>query len=218
MDPTTCPMEDDSARFSDIEATRNMEELLLLLVVPTRREVGQLLEDLGQALFDGKRSLRTWGNPEIVFPFWILTYWREVLDASEAKDRWVAAADWLEVRGKTEEELVQKRTIQDLWNVIGWHGSVHGFSGVTVLDLADFFSSAYLHANLVDALLALLSIRLKEASGKRGNTTVIVNTTLAQFIDLMRARDDGIIPIHSHPGAQKYLRKYGTWFQSGERT
>jgi hypothetical protein len=114
-----------------MEATQDIEELLPLLVVLTRREVGQFLVDFGQAWFNGRRSLRTWANPDIVFPFWIITYWHEILDASEAKDCWIAVTAWLEVRGKTEEELMQKHAVQNLWRVIGWHGSVHGIAGFT---------------------------------------------------------------------------------------
>jgi hypothetical protein len=201
-----------------MEATQDIEELLPLLVVPTRREVGQFLVDFGQAWFNGRRSLRTWANPDIAFPFWIITYWREILDASEAKDRWIAATAWLEVGGKTEEELMQKRTVQNLWRVIGWHGSVCGIAGVTVSDLADYFSKAYLRGNLVNAMLDLLSIRLKAVGRRRSDATVIANTTFARFIELLRPRNDGMTPITSNPGAQKYLSKYGTWFRNGDRT
>ncbi|KAJ6493128.1 hypothetical protein C8R45DRAFT_1073149 [Mycena sanguinolenta] len=218
MDPATTPMDDDSERFSDMEATRDIEEMLPLLIVPTRREVAKFFEGVGQAWFDGKKSLCTWVNPEIVFPFWVLTYWREVLDASDAKDRWIAAAQWLKARGRTEEELVQKRTIQDLWNILGWRGSMRGFAGVSVSDLADLFSPAYLHGNLVDALLNLLSIRLKGLGDRRADCAIIVDTSFAGFVDLMRPHEDGIIPISSNAGAQKYLSKYATWFRGGERT
>ncbi|KAJ7834879.1 hypothetical protein B0H14DRAFT_2590623 [Mycena olivaceomarginata] len=209
MNPTTSLMDDDSERFSDMEATQDIEELLPLLVVLTRREVGQFLVDFGQAWFDGRRSLRTWANPDIVFSFWIIIYWREILDASEAKDRWIAVTAWLEVRGKMEEELMQKRAVQNLWRVIRWHGSVRGIAGVTVSDLADYFSKAYLCGNLVDAMLDLLSIRLKAVGGRRSDAT---------FIELLRPRNNGMTPITSNHGAQKYLSNYGTWFRNGDRT
>jgi hypothetical protein len=210
-------MDDDGEHFSDMAPTSEIEDMLSFLVVPSRAELRQFLKEFGQAWFDGKKSIRTWINPEIACPFWVLTYWGEILDAMEARDRWQSAAFWLERRGKTTEELVLKRTVQGLWRIIGWHGSVHGFDSVAVSDLASLFSQDYLGGNLVDAMLSLLSMRLKAAGGPI-DTTVIVNTTFGQMIDLLCPREDGKLPISSHPGAQKYLKKYGTWFRSPDHT
>ncbi|KAJ6545247.1 hypothetical protein B0H19DRAFT_1075591 [Mycena capillaripes] len=216
--PTIHPMDDGTERFSDEAATEDIEAVLPLLVVPTRSEHRQLLKEFGQAWFDGKKSLRTWINPQITSPFWVLIYWAEVLDAIEAKHLWLDVASWLENRGKTEEEMALKRTIQSLWRTIGWHGRLRGFAGISVSELASFFSKDYLAGNLVDAMVDILSIRLKEVGGPRSNATVIVNTTFAQFIDLLRPREDGKLPISSHPAAQKYLKKYGTWLRIPDHT
>ncbi|KAJ7918259.1 hypothetical protein B0H13DRAFT_1869581 [Mycena leptocephala] len=151
----------------------------------------------GQAWFDGKKSLRTWMNPDVAFPFWGLSWWGEVLDAAEAKEQWQRAASWLEARGKTEEELVHKSAVQGLWRLIGWHGSVRGFAGVPVSDLASYLTD-YLGTSLVDAMLDLLSTRLKAFGGARSDSTIIANTTFAQFIDL------------AHPGVQTY-KSSGTY-------
>jgi hypothetical protein len=135
---------DDCEHFSDMTVTPEIEDMLSFLVVPSRDELRQFLNEFGQAWFDGEKSIRTWINPEIASPFWVLTHWGEILDAMEAKDRWQNAASWLERRGKTTEELVLKRTVQGLWRIIGWHSSVHGFDSVAVSDLASLFSQDYL--------------------------------------------------------------------------
>ncbi|KAJ7255123.1 hypothetical protein B0H12DRAFT_1071051 [Mycena haematopus] len=218
MEHTGTPMDVDSEHFSDLVPTGELEEILPFLVVPTHKELGRLLNEVGQAWFDGKKSLLTWTNPDIALPFWITTYWGEILDAIEAKERWLAAASWMRLRGKTGEELVQKRTVEDLWNVLGWHGSVRGFAGVSVQDLASFFSTDFLGSNLVDAMVDLLSVRLKSAGGRHSDTTVIANTTFSQFIELLRPGEDGNCVISSHPGAKKYLDKYGSWFRTGAQT
>ncbi|KAJ6580223.1 hypothetical protein B0H10DRAFT_1962660 [Mycena sp. CBHHK59/15] len=160
-------MDDDSARFSDVVAISEMEEVLPFLAVPTRRTQRQLMDAF-------------------------------------AKDRWLHAEFWLSNTGKTAEELEMKRMVQGLWKVIGWHGSLRGFAGIPVLDLASFFSEDYLGGNLVDAMLDLL--------------TIIVNTTFAQFMQLLLPTKDGAPAISSNPGAQKYLQKYGTLFQSVDHT
>ncbi|KAJ7150342.1 hypothetical protein C8R46DRAFT_1358417 [Mycena filopes] len=216
IDTTSDRMDDDTARYSDEEPTRDIEEMLAFILVPTRSDLRHFLTEFGQAWFDGKKSLRTSINPGIAFPFWVLSYWAEILDASEARECWSEAASWLQSVGRTEEELNQKHVVQSLWSAMGWHGNVRGFAGVSVSDLAKFFSTEYLGGNLVDAMLDILSIRLKAVPHRSG--TLIVNTTFASFVNLLRPRKDGTTAIEAHPGAQKYLRKYGTWFRSPDHT
>ncbi|KAJ7258247.1 hypothetical protein C8J57DRAFT_1234424 [Mycena rebaudengoi] len=95
-----------------------------------------LVNTFGQAWFEENRSLRTSFNPDIAYPFWVLTYWAEVLNACEAKAKWLRAESWLASTGKTTAEMTMKQTV-----------------------LAD-----YLSGDIVDAMLKLLSLRLT-ASG-----------------------------------------------------
>ncbi|KAJ7078625.1 hypothetical protein C8R43DRAFT_1143365 [Mycena crocata] len=211
-------LSDDFDGFLDTVATTDVEELLTILAVPDRDTVRRLTEKLGQAWFDGKKAFHTFIHPDIAFPFWVLTYWSEILDAAEAKDLWIQAASWLEATGKTEEEVELKHTVKTLWKIINWHGLLKGFAGIEVSDLAGFFSKNYLGGNLVDAMLELLSLRLIGSDDPGSDTKVIVNTNFAQFIGLLLPDDDGNIPISSHDGAQIYLKKYGMWFRGPEHT
>ncbi|KAK6992199.1 hypothetical protein R3P38DRAFT_2570976 [Favolaschia claudopus] len=97
-----------------------------------------------------------------------------------------------------------------------WNGSVLGFASVPVTSLASFFSTRYLGSNLVDALLDVLAIRLRDAGLSDG--AVVANSTFAQFVSLYSPMKDGTVPLLSHPGAQKYLTKYAAWFRTGSRT
>ncbi|KAJ7178444.1 hypothetical protein C8R43DRAFT_1117832 [Mycena crocata] len=212
------PMDDDFEQFSEAVASRDIEEILPLLVVPSRSEVQRLIQGLGQAWFDGRKSLCSWLNPDVAFPFWVLTYWGEILDASEAKDLWIQAESWLENSGKTAEESAMKLTIRGLWKTMEWYGNIRGFSSVSTSDLASFFSQKYLGGNLVDAMLQLLSFRLRATAGSVSDSTIIVNTTFAQFVQLLLPGDGGTPTISAHPGAQRYLTKYGSWFLSPDHT
>ncbi|KAJ7173845.1 hypothetical protein C8R46DRAFT_1032057 [Mycena filopes] len=219
-DPTFDPMDIDIDRFSDNIPTPGIEEVLPFLAVPTRSELRQFLTAFGQAWFDGRQLLRTWVNPDLAFPFWVLSYWAEVLDTIEAKDCWTEAALWLRMRANTDEELIQRDTAQELWGRLGWHGDVKGSAGLSVSSLAVFFSDEYLKGVHVNALLAILSMRLKSVAGNHNTVIVIVNqnTTFAQMVNLLLPRKDGTLAIASHPGAQRYLKKYTTWFQSPDHT
>ncbi|KAJ7491145.1 hypothetical protein FB451DRAFT_1361805 [Mycena latifolia] len=100
---------DSTEWFSEETVSPNVEELIVFLAIPTRRVVQHLLNKFGQAWFDGKKTIRTFLNPELIFLFWVLTCWVKILDASEAKDRWIRAASWLDNTGKTVDGLAVKR-------------------------------------------------------------------------------------------------------------
>ncbi|KAJ6603836.1 hypothetical protein B0H10DRAFT_2078606 [Mycena sp. CBHHK59/15] len=138
-------------------------------------------------------------NPEVHLPFWVLTYWAEILEAAEARKRWICAASWLDNTGKTMEELGMKRGVKALWKTIGWHGNLPCFVAIPVSDMASFFSQDYLAGNLVDAMMDLLSVRLSTSAESISESALVVNTTFAQFIWLL-------------------LKKYGSWFCSPDHT
>ncbi|KAJ7165277.1 hypothetical protein C8R46DRAFT_1277431 [Mycena filopes] len=201
--------------YSTDEPTRNIEESLAFLAVPSRPALQQMVNNFGQAWLDGNKSIRTLLNPEIVYPLWVLTYWGEMLEVAEAKGKWLRAERWLHKTGKTgetQEEAALKLQVRGIWSVVGWHGALAGFGSLPLVDLATLFSDDYLSSCLVDAMLALLSLRARIA----GDETLIIGTTFAEFIRLRPPIIDGVPagPIVASAGGQKYLQKYGSWFQS----
>ncbi|KAJ6558971.1 hypothetical protein B0H10DRAFT_1967125 [Mycena sp. CBHHK59/15] len=209
-------MDDDTKSYSASEPTANIEEILASLALPNHILLQKIIDRFGQAWFNSKKSLHTWLHPEIRCPFWAMTYWGEMIDVCEAKDAWLHADVWLKKRGKKEEETTMKHTVYGLWSVAAWHGSLHGFGSLTTLDLAKFFSEDYLEGSIVNVMLALL---LLHSTGSRYDT-LIVNTTFARFIFMLLPIVDGkaVGPITSSPGAQRYLKKYGEWFQSPDHS
>ncbi|KAJ6620028.1 hypothetical protein B0H10DRAFT_1946333 [Mycena sp. CBHHK59/15] len=191
-------LDNNSEFFSTREPTTNIEDLLLFLALPNHSMLQGMVNTFGQAWFDSNKSLQTWLNPEIAFPFWVLTYWGEMLDACKAHDKWVHAAVWLRKRDRTAEKLAMRHTVEGLWSVLGWHGNLRGFGSIEVLRLADFFSEEYLGSGIVDALLSLLSFRLTLAgeSITGSNDTLMVDTTFAQFLELLLPVVDARIREH----------------------
>ncbi|KAJ7926328.1 hypothetical protein B0H13DRAFT_2313655 [Mycena leptocephala] len=207
-------MDIDLEFFDATEPTKDIEEILPFLAIPTRTVLDTIEKGLGQAWFDGQKSIRTWINPGIAYPFWGLTYWGEILDACESKNTWLRAEAWVNRRGKTPEEAEQKLTIQGLWSVLGWHGSLAAFGDMQVIRLAALFSKEYL-TDIVDALLAILSFRLRLSDNPMSENNLIVETTFTSFLEMLLPIVDGIAtgPINASTGAQRYLKKYGVWFQ-----
>ena len=90
--------------YTTVEPTQNIEDLLPFLEVPSRPTLQKMVSGFRRACGDGKKSLQTAVNPEIAYPFYALPYWGEVLDASEAKSKWLRAEHWLCQADHTPEE------------------------------------------------------------------------------------------------------------------
>ncbi|KAJ7500733.1 hypothetical protein B0H11DRAFT_2225129 [Mycena galericulata] len=207
------PMDTDLKMYTTDEPTQNIEEMLPYLALPPHTMLRQLVDGFPQAWLDGNKSAHTRFNPEIAFPLWALTFWKEMLDVCEAKDTWLGAESWLSRTGKTPEEVELKLQVRGIWSVAGWHPKLDGFSNLATVDLAKFFSEDYLDSRVVDGMLTLLSLRARIA----GDETLIIQTTFADYIRLLPPIVDGVptgpIAMDSMSGARKYLEKYGMWFQ-----
>ncbi|KAJ7437476.1 hypothetical protein B0H11DRAFT_2255351 [Mycena galericulata] len=212
--PSDDPMDPGLQIYTTAEPTENIQEVLPYLALPSRTMLHQMVGEFGQAWLDGKKSLRTWFNPDVAYPLWALTYWQEMLDISDAKDTWLHAESWLSSTGRTPEEAELKLQVRGIWSVAGWHANLAGFSTLSTVALAELFSDNYLDSRIVDAMLTLLALRARIA----GEESLIIQTSFSDYIRLLPPIVDGVAtgPITAMAGGQKYLKKYGDWFQLPE--
>ncbi|KAJ7655940.1 hypothetical protein B0H17DRAFT_1265323 [Mycena rosella] len=115
--------------FTAADPTKDIEEILGFLALPMLAILDDMLTMLSQAWFNSRKSMHTWLNPEIAPPFWVLTYWGEMLNACEAEATWLRADAWVNRTGKGEGEAAIKLTVRALWNVLRWHGNLPGGDG-----------------------------------------------------------------------------------------
>ncbi|KAJ7163961.1 hypothetical protein C8R43DRAFT_946774 [Mycena crocata] len=202
--------------FAPTKHTADIEDILMFLVLPTRSTLDCMVETFGQAWFDGNKSIHISLNPDIAFPFWALTYWREMLEVCEARDTWIGADCWVNKRGKTAEKATMKIKVQALWNALPWHGKSHG--NIPVANLPALFSAKYLGSEIIDALLALLSFRSRFSEDPSSEKNLIVDTTFAQTLCMLLPLVDGVAtgPIKASSTAQAYMKKYGEWLRQQE--
>ncbi|KAJ6464939.1 hypothetical protein C8R45DRAFT_939782 [Mycena sanguinolenta] len=246
--------------FTTEKPTLDIDSILRFLAVPSRATVNKMFSGFDKACAEGKKSLHTSLNPDIAYPFWVLTYWNRMLDASEAKAKWLHAKCWLHRIGQTCEEselrlqirvdqsfdqnsnILEHRLVELARGNEGLYrerrpatrggkylpymegGEVlkklfdppYLFSesrwSLTIEGLTQLFSNDYLDDSIIDAMLTLLSLRARIS----GDGTLIVGTVFANFIDLLPPILNGVAagPIIASSGGQKYLRKYGLWFQN----
>ncbi|KAJ7445401.1 hypothetical protein B0H11DRAFT_1930622 [Mycena galericulata] len=190
--------------FTALEPARDIQDVLLFLALPTRTMLKTMLQKCGQAWFDGNTSMCTWLIPEIALPFWVLTYWDEMLNACESQACWLRAEAWINRTEKTAEEATMKLTIRGLWNVLPWHGNL---GSIPVAHLAALFSTNYLGSDIVDALIALLSLRLRLSQDTISQNSLIVDSTFASMVRMLLPVVDGVAlgPINtSQTGRDKH--------------
>ncbi|KAJ7031246.1 hypothetical protein C8F04DRAFT_1263064 [Mycena alexandri] len=175
--------------YSTIEPTRDIEDSLAFLAVPSHHVLQKMISDFGQAWLDRNKSIRTSLNPEI------------------AKVTWLRTEHWLHKTGGTRDEAELKLQVRGIWSVVRWHETLAGFDSLPIIDLAKLFSNEYLSSRLVDAMLTLLALWARIA----GDKVLIVGTTFAKFIQLLPPIIDGapVGPINISIGGQKYR----SWFQ-----
>ncbi|KAJ6471522.1 hypothetical protein C8R45DRAFT_1218105, partial [Mycena sanguinolenta] len=71
--------------YTTEEPTQDIEGLLPFLAIPLRQTLQGMVSGFDQTCSDGKKSLLFPVNPEISYPLWILTFWKDILEAAEAK-------------------------------------------------------------------------------------------------------------------------------------
>lgn len=158
------------------------------MLVPSTHTLDILSRCLGQAWFDGKKSIRVWNDETFSFglnlPFWVITYWMRVHTLKGVQEQWMTGKLWLESAMTSPEEISMGSRVRDIMEKIGWDGWVLGNTtrtDVRVEELSDFLSDRYLTGGIVDAMTTLLVERLVQSPGE-GKTTFIATTYFSNCI------------------------------------
>ncbi|KAJ7219936.1 hypothetical protein GGX14DRAFT_559755 [Mycena pura] len=176
-----------SQYFSSVEPCHDVEDILLAVAVPPRRLVNNLNAAVGQAILEGHKSIFAPANPQMNLPFRALTYWTYLLDASEAQKIWRDVMRWVE----NTHDSVMQLTVHGILATLPWHGQLKGF-GIRVGDVAQLLSNQYLEAKIIDALIAVLTLRLRRAGGTLSENTLLLDTTFGSFLQMLHPIVNGI--------------------------
>lgn len=141
--------------FSFNEATHSSLECCQL-PAPTRKLLRQLRASAGQAMLDGKVSIRHWHKGDVFLPFDALGTWAFILEIDTAKKAWIDALHWMEEHHHTIPEEYMAR-IMSLLGQVPWKDHVKGLgSGLTTTDMATFLSKKWLSDAHIHTMLATM--------------------------------------------------------------
>ncbi|KAG2359743.1 hypothetical protein BDR07DRAFT_1487909 [Suillus spraguei] len=134
-----CKLDLNTITFSTCLVLARVPNLddVLSWTVPPLHFITQLLDQFGQAWFDGQSSVIHPSAPSTHLPFWILPYWREVSHVLEARLTWLNAHDWVLNRLDHDEHVnhsaPEARAIDEVLDVL--HQEIHTFLDVPLCGL-----------------------------------------------------------------------------------
>lgn len=122
---------------------------------PTRGFLRQLRASAGQAMLDGKVSIRHWDRKDVFLPFDSLGTWDFILEINTAKKAWIDAMHWMEEQHHAvpEEYMAQ---IKSLLGQVPWKDHIKGLgSDLTTTEMATFLSKKWLSDSHIHTMLAV---------------------------------------------------------------
>jgi len=151
-----------SSCFTDVEP--NVTTAFLLgRTIPSVAFVTKLRGAAGQAMLDGKKSIRDWKSRDTYLPFESLGVWSDLTEASTAQMSWKTALAWLKSQNSIPQILGDR--VNAILDAAVWHGRLPGLgSHSDITEMADFFSRRWLTDSHVDTMIKFLKTQIT-ASG-----------------------------------------------------
>ncbi|KAG1848235.1 hypothetical protein F4604DRAFT_1687775 [Suillus subluteus] len=177
-------------------------EFFLRAEIPPEPYVEELRKNVGQAILDGKISMRDPRTTNDRLPLWVIEFWWALHRVHSSKMEWSEGKNW--IRKKQEAGYHQRvfRNIERQLNILPWNKLLHGPAagvGRSTKHLLRFLSDdEWLSDALVDMMTAHLASHL---STNQQYDTIIADTS---FSDAIRSAKD--ISYHNQP--HDYLQKF----------
>ena len=144
-------------------------ETLTKRAIPSDQHLQILENQLGQAWFDGNKSIVDWryGDGDALV-FWMLSYWRRMSWVVQQKEKWqrgVRFLDFLDAKANDDNTKLLLNEVTFVINRIGWHIELPYLQGTTsTLDLVTFLGSGWMNSDHMDMMIEALSHRLPSDS------------------------------------------------------
>lgn len=180
--------------------------------VPPRKISEQLRSSVGQAWFDGAKSILI--HPDkTLFPFWIVTYWINVNDLVALRSEWLRAERWLEQqlqRANCVQSASLLAHMQGLFGTMRWTGKMLGDSwAIQTSDLTQVLSSEPLKGDVIDSFVRLVRTRIRR-SGLLQKKVAVEDLRVIDYL-----RKPAHQWAHYSPETFPILHRIGSQMQSG---
>ena len=144
-------------------------ETLTKRAIPSDQHLQILENRLGQAWFDGNKSIVDWryGDGDSLV-FWMLSYWRRMSWVVRQQEKWQKGVRFLDMLDAKADDDNTKLLLGDIFSAIsciGWHVELPYLRGTTsTSDLVTFLGSGWRSNDHMDMMVEALSHRLPSDS------------------------------------------------------
>jgi hypothetical protein len=170
--------------FSHNTATHTSLECLQL-PAPSHGILKSLRACAGQAMLDGKISVRHWDHDGIFLPFNALGTWTLIVEADTAKNAWRDGLRWLDQQHRDEGTSTQYIScVAKLLGALPWKDCTKGLrSWLSITDMAMFLSQDWLSDAHIDSMLsAVVHLRRNTLSQMLPRTEVVLSDFVTHIL------------------------------------
>ncbi|KIY43125.1 hypothetical protein FISHEDRAFT_54055 [Fistulina hepatica ATCC 64428] len=185
-------------------------KVLLSRPIPSNPDLQQLDNALGQAWFDGKKSLIDWRyagdgtTPQDRYPFWVLLFWRRIADAKVKQTEWIQSVRWLTNQlGKTthSDAIEALHAASKELDYLAWDAPNTFQHATSSAELAAFLGTKWLSSAHIDMMTKELAIQVANDPSRR-NRFLVGSLVFANLVSVFSPDD----PVPSQL-LQKYAQK-----------
>ena len=148
--------------------------------IPSPQMLRALEDSLGQAWFDGARSIIDWryNDGQEYIPFWAVSYWRRIGVIITKQTIWLRAVRWVEKNLRSsqppDDEMDKAlETVYPMFDHLPWNGPLPYLRrNVTTVDLAPFLGTNWLNDDHINMMVEDLNSRVSVDETLRGKVII----------------------------------------------
>jgi hypothetical protein len=127
--------------------------------IPAAPTTEKLRGHVGQAIFDGHKSLKLWETTgDVYVPLKVLSLWQYLRTASNTQRAWKAARYWV---SSISVDASLKTRVQAIFGCVLWEGKIEALADeLPVADAAGFLADGFLSTGHLNAMLFRLRERV----------------------------------------------------------
>ncbi|KAG1803908.1 uncharacterized protein HD556DRAFT_1437643 [Suillus plorans] len=139
-------------------------KLFIRSEIPPEPYIEELRKKFGQAMLDGKISMRDPRTPDARLPLWVIEFWWALHCAYNSRREWSEGMDWIREKQEGGHHHRVFRDVKQQLAILPWNKSLNGPAaaiGRTTKQLLQFlFDDEWLSGSLVDMMAAYLVSQL----------------------------------------------------------
>ncbi|KIL56229.1 hypothetical protein M378DRAFT_182024 [Amanita muscaria Koide BX008] len=152
----------------------NVRDTLTSRPIPSQKTLRQLEDAVGQAWFDGAKSIMDWRFDDgDKLGFWVLRYWCQMADVIKKQEQWRRSFRYLDIQKTKSHKSVMADILADVENIVynmAWNSWVSGLRGnACTSQLSSFIGNAWMSSDHIDMMIETLYLCLVNA-----NTTEMI--------------------------------------------